>query len=92
VEGDKVAQHVRRILWRFRDGNVIFVTTQVDYGDWPAGCITIAAVRETAEKFGGEKKRAAWFLKNRMYVDWMMLQEGQTVKRKQGSCLQIWRT
>jgi hypothetical protein len=43
----------------------IFVTTRVNYRDKPAGCIAIEAVRETAERFGGGREKAAWFLKNR---------------------------
>jgi hypothetical protein len=72
VEPDKAAQHVRRILWRFGEKSrepTIFVTTRVNYGDRPAGCIAIAAVRETASRFGEGKERAPWFLKNRTYVD-----------------------
>ncbi len=72
VEADKSVQHVRRNLWRFGEGArepTIFVTTRVNYGDWPAGCIAIAAVRETASRFGEGKETAAWFLKNRTYVD-----------------------
>ncbi len=42
----------------------IFVITRVNYGDRPAGCIAIAAVRETADCFGEGKETAAWFLKN----------------------------
>jgi hypothetical protein len=42
---------------------------RVNYGDRPAGCIAIAAVRETADRFGKGKETAAWFLKNRTYVD-----------------------
>jgi hypothetical protein len=66
-----VAQHTRRVVWR--DGNdqfppKIYVTTTVNFGDKPAGCIAIAAVRETAEMFGQDSE-AAWFLKNRTYVD-----------------------
>ncbi len=41
-------------MWRFVDMKVdlfIFVTTRVNYGGRPAGCIVIAAVLETAEKF-----------------------------------------
>jgi hypothetical protein len=44
VEADEAAQHVRRILWRFGDKSkdpTIFVTTRVNYGDRPAGCIAI---------------------------------------------------
>ncbi len=69
---DEAAQHVRRILWRFGDKTkepTIFVTMRVNYGDRPAGCIAIAAVRETAARFGKGKETAAWFLRNRTYVD-----------------------
>ncbi len=72
VEADEAAQHVRRILWRFGDKTkepTIFVTTRVNYGDRPAGCIAIAAVRETADRFGKGREMAAWFLKKRTYVD-----------------------
>ncbi len=61
VEADTATQHVRRILWRFGDtdvGLIIFVTTKVNYGDRPAGCIARAAVRETAERFGKEREEA----------------------------------
>jgi hypothetical protein len=72
VEADESAQHVRRILWRFREGGrepTIFVTTRVNYGDRPAGRIAIAAVQETASRFGEGRDKAAWFLKNRTYAD-----------------------
>jgi hypothetical protein len=72
VEADEAAQHVRRILWRFGDKSkepTIFVTTRGNYGDRPAGCIAIAAVWETADRFGKGRETAAWFLKNRTYVD-----------------------
>jgi hypothetical protein len=72
VEADEATQHVRRILWRFGEGArepTIFLTTRVNYGDRPAGCIAIAAVRETATRLGEGKEKAAWFLKNRTYVD-----------------------
>jgi hypothetical protein len=72
VEADKAAQHVRRILWRFGDRArepTIFVTMRVNYGDRPAGCIAIAAVCETAARFGKGKETAAWFIRNRTYVD-----------------------
>ncbi len=62
VEADEAAQHVRRILWRFgymSKEPTIFVTTRVKYGDRPAGCIAIAAVREMADRFGGGRDTAA---------------------------------
>ncbi len=72
VEADEAAQHVRRILWRFGDKSkepTIFVTTRVNYGDRPAGCIAIAALLENADRFGKGRETAAWFLKNRTYMD-----------------------
>jgi hypothetical protein len=72
VETDEAAQHVRRILWRFGERTrepTSFITTRVNYGDQPAGCIAIAAVRETATRFGEGREKAAWFLKNWTYVD-----------------------
>jgi hypothetical protein len=52
---------VRRILCRY--GNScrepkIFVIIIVNFGDRPAGCIAIAAIRETAKKFGEGGRRA----------------------------------
>ncbi len=41
----------------------IFVTTRVNYGGGPAGCIAIPAVWETAARFGKGREEAAWFLK-----------------------------
>jgi hypothetical protein len=71
VEADEAAQHVGRILWRFGDKSKepIFVTMRVNYGDRPAGCIAIAAVWETADRFSEGKETAAWFRKNRTYMD-----------------------
>ena len=71
VEADEIAQHTCRVVWR--DGNEkaepkIYITTTVNFGDKPAGCIAIAAVRETAEMFRRDSE-AAWFLKNCTYVD-----------------------
>jgi hypothetical protein len=69
---DEMAQHVRRILWRFSDNQKepeMFVTTRVNYGDSPAGYMAIAAICETVEMFNKGKEEAAWFLKNRKYVD-----------------------
>jgi hypothetical protein len=72
VEADNLAQHMRRILWRDCDDWKelrVYVTTTVNFGDRPAGCIAIAAMRETAQRYGGDLPEAAWFLKYRTYVD-----------------------
>jgi hypothetical protein len=45
------------------------MTTKVNFGDRSAKGIAIAAVRETAERFGTGKEEATWFLKNRRFVD-----------------------
>jgi len=47
----------------------VYVTTTVNFGDRPVGCIAIAALRETAERFGADLPIAAWYLKYRTYVD-----------------------
>jgi hypothetical protein len=55
-------------VWRDGDEDSpskVFVTTTVNFGDRPAGCITIATARKTAEMFGEEKPEAKWFLQNR---------------------------
>jgi hypothetical protein len=41
----------------------------VNFGDKLAGCIAIAAARETAAMDKGEFREAPWFLQNRTYVD-----------------------
>jgi hypothetical protein len=72
VDAEPLAQHLRRVIWRGGDAAVemkIYIMTTVNFGDKPAGCIAIAAARETAEKFGAEFPEAAWFLKYRTYVD-----------------------
>jgi hypothetical protein len=72
VEADELTQHMRRILWRDCDGSKemrVYVTTTVNFGDRPAGCIAIAALRETAEWYGADLPITAWYLKYRTYVD-----------------------
>jgi hypothetical protein len=66
VDADPVAQNLRRVMWRGGDtlANIkLYITTKVYFGNKLAGCIEIAAARETAERFGGMHPEAAWFLK-----------------------------
>jgi hypothetical protein len=47
----ELAQHMRRVVWRYGDDGAkvkVFITTNVNFGDRPAGCIAIAAVTETS--------------------------------------------
>lgn len=65
-------QHLRRVLWR--DGETdtkprIFITTRVNFGDKPAGCIAQTALRETAKKYQNLNKDAAMKLIEETYVD-----------------------
>ncbi len=58
-------------MWRGGDTSAemkVYITT-VNFGDKPAGCIPIAAARETAWMSEEILKEATWFLKNRTYVD-----------------------
>jgi len=41
----------------------------VNFGDRPAGCIAISALRKTAEQMGKDLPEASLFLMNRTYVD-----------------------
>jgi hypothetical protein len=87
VEVDEAAYHVRRIIWNLRqerEDPTVFVTTRVNYGDRPAGCIAMAAVSETATGFGKGKEKAACFLKNRTYVDDAMGGANSVAAAKQG--------
>jgi hypothetical protein len=62
VDADPLAQHLRRVMWRGGDGSAemkVYITTTVNFGDKPAGCIAIAAARETADRFGAEYPEAA---------------------------------
>jgi hypothetical protein len=59
VDAEPLAQHLRRVMWREGDATAemkVYITTTVNFGDKPAGCIGIAAARETAERFGAEKQ------------------------------------
>jgi hypothetical protein len=59
-------------MWRGGDTSAemkVYITTTVNFGDKPAGCIAIAAARETAAMDEGKFREAAWFLQNRTYVD-----------------------
>jgi hypothetical protein len=72
LDADPIAQNLRRVMWRGDDTSAemkVYINTTFNFGNKPAGCIAIAAARETAEKFGGMHPEAAWFLKYRTYVD-----------------------
>jgi hypothetical protein len=72
VDADPIAQNLHRVMWRGGDTSAemkVYTTTTVNFGDKPAGCIAIAAARETAAMDEGEFREAAWFLQNRTYVD-----------------------
>ncbi len=69
AKADEITQHMRQVMWR--DCDKIYVTTTVIM-DRPAGCIAIAAMRETAERCGKDLLKAFKFLKYRTYVDNML--------------------
>ncbi len=48
VDADPVAQNLRRVMWKGGDTSAkmkVYITTTVNFGDKPAGCIAIAAAR-----------------------------------------------
>jgi len=72
VDADPIAQNLRRVMWRGGDMSAemkVYITMTVNFGDKPAGCIAIAASRETAAMDEGEFREAAWFLQNRTSMD-----------------------
>jgi hypothetical protein len=65
-------QHLRRVLWRSGDkarNPDTYVTTTVNFGDRPAGCIAQTAVRETARLYRHIDPLAADFIKDSTFCD-----------------------
>ena len=64
--------HLRRLLWRDlevdRDPDVYIFET-VTFGDKPAGCIAVTALRETADMFSELDSNAAEIIKRDTYMD-----------------------
>ena len=69
----------RRLLWRPKEFWNLLMTDpppeqynlkKITFGDWPAGCIAITAMKKTAEKFGTEQNiEAQNFMKKNFYVN-----------------------
>ena len=65
-------QHLRRVIWRDGDTDAvpkIYVTSTVNFGDKPAGCVALTAVRETADLYRNIDEDAADKLKRDNYCD-----------------------
>ena len=65
-------QHLRRVLWRGGDLSSepkIYKTVTVNFGDKPAGCVALTAVRETADLYRHIDPDAAEKLKDDSYCD-----------------------
>jgi Pao retrotransposon peptidase len=65
-------QHLRRVIWREGDCQrepEIYVTTTVNFGDKPAGCVAQTAVRETARLYRHIDERAAELIQNSTFCD-----------------------
>ena len=68
----EVEGHVRRLLWREYEINRapdVYVFQTVTFGDRPAGCIVMSALRRTAEMFGCISERAASVIIEDSYMD-----------------------
>ena len=64
--------HVRRLLWREYQTNRapdVYVFQTVTFGDRPAGCIVMSALRRTAEMFRCISERAASIIIEDSYMD-----------------------
>jgi len=65
-------QHLRRVLWRGGDGNTepkVYKTRTVNFGDKPAGCVALTAVRATSDLYSFVDEEAAEKLKDDNYCD-----------------------
>ena len=65
-------QHLRRILWRDGDSGKkpkVYVTTTVNFGDKPAGCVAQTAVRETAKLYRQIDEAAADLIVSATFCD-----------------------
>ncbi len=71
---------------RYKSWGRHFVTTQVNYGDRPAGSVAIATMTETAKNIGDRKEKApgSW----RTGYTWMMQWEGLSKKNQPQLSLQ----
>ncbi len=65
-----------------KDPHVV-ATTKVKYGEWLVGCMAIAAVHETAERFGKGWEEAHGFLRTRHM--WTTPREARMIKKKTNS-------
>ena len=72
VKTGELEGHLRRFLWRNceqeRDPD-IYCFDVVTFGDRPAGCIAVSALRATADMFSCDSEQAAKVLKNDTYMD-----------------------
>ena len=72
VKTGKLEGHVRRFLWRDcqqEQDPDIYCFEVVTFGDRPAGCIAVSALRATADMFSSDSEQAAEVLKNDTYMD-----------------------
>ena len=72
VDASERDQHVRRVLWRFGDEEKdpdVYITTTVNFGDKPAGCVAQVALRETAKMYRAMDPAAAQAIIESTYCD-----------------------
>ena len=72
VETGDVEAHVRRLLWRSYEierAPDVYVFQTVTFGDKPAGCIVMSALRATAELFRSVSNEAADTIIRDSYMD-----------------------
>ena len=72
VETGDVEAHVRRLLWRSYETDRapdVYVFRTVTFGDKPAGCIVMSALRATAEMFRSVSNEAANIIIRDSYMD-----------------------
>lgn len=72
INASERVQQLRRVVWRWGDETssvATYVTKTVNFGDRPAGCVSMVAMRETAKLHAGGREKAAEEVIRRSYVD-----------------------
>ena len=72
VRTGELEGHLRRLLWRDCDQSRspdIYCFNVVTFGDRPAGCIAVSALKATADMFSNVSKKASEIIRNDSYMD-----------------------
>ena len=85
VKTGQLEANVRRLLWRNYEQERppdVYCFEVVTFGDRPAGCIAVSALKATADMFSSDSEQAADVLKEDTYMDDVVSGESTTTDAK----------